>query len=114
MAQKRLIEQLELLREVIDSSPYLSRGSRKELEKEIAQLRQELAEQRNLLECKKKISDVELRVASNEVDSVLNQIHHLNPSSPRLSEIRLVATRLFGGEISAEQSREEIHKILHP
>ena len=113
MSQKRLQEQLDLLREVIDTSPYLARESREQLEKEIAEITFQMQkEDSNLSSWEKRIFEVNVRVASDEVTAVMHKINHLNPSSPRLAEIRHVASRLGGGEISPEQGRVELHRIM--
>lgn len=113
MSVKRMQEQLVLLREVIENSPYLSRDSRAELEKEIAEITVQLeADRANSTVWERKILAVNAKIANDEMDAVMTKIHHLNPSSPRLSEIRAVAHRLGGGEISPEQSRLELEQIM--
>ena len=107
----RLKEQLKLLRGVIDNSPYLTRESREEFEKEIAELTLSLGEKPSS-SLEQKVSLVETKVAADEVEAVLVTIHHLNPASPRLVEVRRIATQMREGELSPDQGRRELHKLM--
>lgn len=108
-----LVEQLDVLRQVIDFSPYLSTESRQFLEKQLLQLSESIEDgQVTGLQGTKLIIELDQRAASDEVRFLMSKISHLNPSSPRLELLKDVAIQLESHRLSPEQTRKEIQKIM--
>ncbi len=108
-----LNEQLNVLRQTIDFSPYLSTESRQFLERQVLQLSVSISEgviTGNL--GKKLIIELDQKAASDEVHFLMAKISHLNPSSPRLELLQDVSIQLETQRISPDQTRKEIQKIM--
>ncbi len=105
--------QLELLRQVIDFSPYLSSESRNFFEKQIHELAHSLEEgEIQAHQGEQLVIELDQRAASDEVNFLLAKLSHLNPSSPRLGLLKDVAIQLDQGQMSPDQTRREIQKIM--
>src|SRR3990167_5039968 len=108
-----LNNQLNVLKKTIDSSPYLSAESCQALEEQGAELSTSISkgEMSGSLG-HKRITELDLKAASDEVLFLIDKVSRFNPSSPRLGHLRDVSIQLQTKEISAEQTRIEIHKIM--
>lgn len=108
-----LVQQLELLTQVVNESPYLSRDGRKGLERELSDFSEKLKEGMiTFPQGEKSLSEINKKAAADEIVSLMTKIGHLNPSSPRLEFLRELARRLNEGEISPEQARREIMGLM--
>ena len=108
-----LDEELSLLRQIVDFSPYLSTESRLFLEKQIVQLSDSISVgEVNTTVGQKLIVELDERAASDEVHFLMAKISHLNPSSPRLELLEDVACQLDKKEISPDETRKEIQRIM--
>lgn len=110
---KSLEDELNVLRQIIDFSPYLSTESRHFLEKQIVRLSDSIhiGEVSGTLG-EKLIVELDERAAFDEVQFLMAKISHLNPSSPRLELLETVACQLDKKDISPDETRKEIQKIM--
>jgi hypothetical protein len=109
-----LIQQLELLAQVINESPYISREGRLELAKEITALKHQLKEgEIEFPSGEQSVSKLNKKAAADEISTLSSKIRHLNPSSPRLENLRSLGTELQQDEISPEQARRRLQELMH-
>jgi len=111
--QAPLVQQLELLSQVINESPYLSRDGRKGLEQEISDFSEKLKEGViTFPQGEKTLTELNKKAAADEIVSLMTKIGHLNPSSPRLEFLRDLSRSLSSEEISPEQARRGIQDLM--
>lgn len=111
--QAPLAQQLELLTQVVNESPYLSHDGRKGLEQELSEFSERLKEGMiTFPQGEKTLTELNKKAAADEISSLMTKIGHLNPSSPRLALLRDLLSRLTGGEISPEQARRSIQDLM--
>jgi len=107
------IQQLELLTQVVNESPYISREQRLWIAKEINALSYQLHEGEIAFpQVEKKLSHLNKRAAVDEILSLSAKIQHLNPSSPRLENLRSLGRELQADEISPEQARKRLQSLM--
>ncbi|MFZ0566019.1 MAG: hypothetical protein WAM28_07535 [Chlamydiales bacterium] len=108
-----LTNQLDLLIQVVNESPYLSSECRKQLDKEIYDLKERFEEGAvSFSQGEHTLRDLNNRAAMDEITNLMNKIHYLNPSSSRLEMLRELSRQLGEGEASPEQVRESINQIM--
>lgn len=111
--QTPLLQQLELLAQVINESPYLSRDGRKGLEEEISDFSEKLKEGSIARpQGEQTLTELNKRAAADELISLMTKIANLNPSSPRLDYLRDLSRRLNDEEISPEEVRQGIQDLM--
>lgn len=108
-----LIEQLESLALLVQDSPYVSREGRIAISKEITALSHRLKEgELSYTEGEKGLLLLNKKAASDEIATLTSKIRHLNPTSPRLENLRTLSTQLSSEEISPDQARKKIQELM--
>ncbi len=108
-----LVQQLELLTQVVNESPYLSHDRRKRLEQEILNLSEKLKEGSiTFPQGERTLTDLNKKAMIDEITSFMIKIGHLNPSSPHMEFLRDLSHKLRDGEISPEQVRRGIQDLM--
>lgn len=108
-----LFEQLNVLKEIADSSPYLSQKKRREIELKLFQLGEKYQTGAlSIAQGEKELEELYIYEAMDEITSTMWKIGDLNPSSKRLTNFRDLSHLLSSGEISPTQARESLKKIM--
>lgn len=109
-----LIQQLELLTQTMNESPYISREERLGISKEISTLSHQLHEgEISLSQGEQTLTHLNKRAAADEITNLSSKIRQLNPSSPRLENLRVLERELHAGEISPEQARKRLQDLMN-
>ena len=110
---KTLEDEMSLLRQIVDFSPYLSTESRHFLEKQIIQLSDSIKiGEVSPSMGEKLIVELDERAVLSEVHFLMAKISHLNPSSPRLELLEGISHQLDKKELSPSETRKEIQRIM--
>jgi hypothetical protein len=108
-----LIEQLETLSHRINESPYISREGRLAISKDLNFLSLQLKEgEISYVQGETALLTLEKTAAADEISTLATKIRQLNPSSPRLENLRVLGTQLQSKEISPEQARKKIQDLM--
>lgn len=109
-----LIQQLDILTQVVTESPYISREGRLWISKEIDKLFLKLKEgEVSFVQGEKTLTDLNKQAAADEISTLLLKIRELNPSSPRVENLRSIKNALNADEISPEQARQRLQELMH-
>lgn len=108
-----LFRQLDLLTQVLNESPYISREVRLGISKEITDLSTQLQEgEVSLPQGEETLNHLDKRAAVDEIVTLAAKIRQLNPSSPRLEYLGSLETELHADEISPEQARKRLQELM--
>lgn len=109
----QLIQQIELFTQLLQESPYISREERLAVSKEVDNLSVEILEGKvTLLQGQMQLTQLNKKVAADEIATLISKIRHLNPSSPRLSNLHVLGKELLTDQISPEQARKRLHDFM--
>ena len=108
-----LIEQLEVLSHAVNESPYISREGRLSISKELEALSHQLKEgDISFVQGEKALTHLNKKAAADEVTTLSSKIRQLNPSSPRLENLRTLGAQLQTDELSPEQARKRLQDLM--
>lgn len=108
------VQQLDALREVLETSPYLPRDERVVVEEEITALSSQFKDGAlTASDVENRLKEIENKVALDEIRNLMTKIGGLNPSSPRIANLRTLGERLTSGALTAEQARHALYDLMH-
>ncbi len=113
MLSAPMMQQIDLLIEVVNHSPYISRETRLGISREINTLSTQIEEgEISLPQGEEKILFLDKRAAVDEIVTLTVKIRHLNPSSPRLESLRSLEMELDSDTISPDQARRRLQELM--
>lgn len=108
-----LSDRIEQLLQAITESSYLGMDVRKILEKEVQEAATKIKEGTLLSpQAEKVIGELEKRTAVEEIRSLIKKISFLNPDSPRLETLRILARQVNEEKIAPEKARLEVTRLM--
>jgi hypothetical protein len=108
-----LLGQLEALDEALKLSPYAPREERLVIENEITELTKALKEgDLSHKQGEEKYQLLAKRALLSEVSSVMSKLRQLNPTSPRVENLRALKQDIEAGAASFEQGKQKLQEIM--
>jgi|ERR1700733_6689347 len=108
-----LIQKVESFIEILNGSPYISHKEHLRIVKEIKDLSEQLHNgEISFLQGESTLSNLNKKAVADEISSLTTKISYLNPSSPRLENLRDLGTALHSNTITPEQARKRIQELM--
>lgn len=107
-------QDLDLLLQILQESPYVGHDERVHLQKEMLLLKEQLGTgEISVLQGEKHFAHLQKKAVLHELERVTKKVRLLNPASPRLEGLLSIRHALQNDQLTAKEARKKLLSLMH-